>query len=144
MHTPISISIGLLSAGLLFFSGASTPSARGLTEAQSAKDGVYTEAQALRGKEQFGKRCSVCHSEDLGGDKAPALKDDEFLQKWQEKTAFDLLDYMKKEMPQDKPGALTPEAYADLLAYLLQANDFPAGQTELKPEDQALKAMKMK
>jgi len=38
---------------------------------------------------------------------------------------------VKRSMPKDKPGSLGTGAYVDVVAYLLQANKFPAGTTEL-------------
>ena len=34
-------------------------------------------------------------------------------------------------MPQGAPASLSPRAYADIVAYLLQVNEFPAGDAEL-------------
>ena len=37
-------------------------------------------------------------------------------------------------MPFDSPGSLTPEQYADVIAYMLSANKYPAGDKELAHE----------
>jgi hypothetical protein len=34
-------------------------------------------------------------------------------------------------MPADDPSTLTDDGYLDILAYLFQVNDFPAGSQEL-------------
>ena len=47
-------------------------------------------------------------------------------------------------MPQDKPASLTDEEYAAIVAYLLQANRYPAGQQELRPAPAALKEVVFK
>ena len=39
-----------------------------------------------------------------------------------------LFDKIHKEMPPNKPGTLSPEASADLLAYVLQFNKFSGGR----------------
>lgn len=44
----------------------------------------------------------------------------------------DLYDYVSTTMPLDHPGSLGAGAYTDLVAYLLKANGFPSGQTELQ------------
>ena len=36
-------------------------------QARTAKDGVYTDAQAVRGKATFNMRCALCHGERLEG-----------------------------------------------------------------------------
>jgi len=41
-------------------------------------------------------------------------------------------------MPEDNPGELSEQTYADVLAYLFQANEFPAGNEELPPDVDAL------
>ena len=43
-------------------------------------DGVFTTAQAERGKEAYATHCSTCHMEDLGGLSAPALKGEQFIE----------------------------------------------------------------
>ena len=50
---------------------------------------------------------------------------------------------VKATMPQNKPASLTEE-YAAIVAYLLQANRYPAGQQELHPDPAALKAVVFK
>ena len=42
--------------------------------------GVYSEAQAARGKEVFTANCVRCHAQDLAGVTGPALKGDRFFQ----------------------------------------------------------------
>jgi S-disulfanyl-L-cysteine oxidoreductase SoxD len=42
-------------------------------------------------------------------------------------------------MPQDRPGSLSAEEYADVVAYILRLNGRPAGEREL-PADAALLA----
>lgn len=41
-------------------------------------------------------------------------------------------------MPPGRPASLTPEAYADVVAYLLSANAFPAGRDELPHHEASL------
>jgi hypothetical protein len=47
-------------------------------------------------------------------------------------------------MPQDDIGTLNIQMSADITAYLLQANSFPAGQEELKADRAAMKAVMIK
>jgi cytochrome c len=101
---------------------------------QSVWDGVYTEAQAVRGERQYGRSCEQCHGVNMSGDpveEIPSLVLDSFMTDWNGKSVKDLFDTVKRSMPKDKPGSLGTGAYVDVVAYLLQANKFPAGTTEL-------------
>ncbi len=105
-------------------------------------DGVYTEAQAGRGKKLYIASCAACHQEGMqGADLAPALKGDEFLLLWNDKPMSDLVDRIAKTMPQDAPGTLSSEANADIVAYMLQVNRFPTGAAELPSDAAALKTI---
>ena len=106
-------------------------------EVPSIWDGVYTEAQATRGAEVYQASCAFCHGEDLmGNEMGPGLAGSGFLQYWSGLSLADLRNVMVTSMPQDNPGGLEPSQYADVLAYLLQKSEFPAGSVEV-PEDGA-------
>jgi hypothetical protein len=47
---------------------------------------------------------------------------------------WDLFEYTRENMPQDDPGSLDDETYADIVAYVLSENDFPEGGDELGPD----------
>jgi quinoprotein glucose dehydrogenase len=107
--------------------------------ARSVWDGVYTKEQANRGKIAYAEECLKCHGETLGGGEAgPALAGEEFLRKWNGKTAGDLFGLMRKTMPSDDPGSLSTRDYSDMVAYILSVNEFPAGQKELERDVTAL------
>jgi quinoprotein glucose dehydrogenase len=96
---------------------------------------VYTEAQARRGAEFYGRECGSCHGEGLNGkDEAPALVGSGFLATWDGQSVGDLFEQTRKSMPQDKEGAFTRQEYLDVIAYILSANELPAGAAEL-PRD---------
>ena len=114
-------------------------------QAKSAWDGVYTEAQAERGKASYEKDCAFCHLADLSGQGfAPPLIDDAFKNRWEEGNVGELFLVTKVTMPQDKPDSLGEATYTDIVAYLLKVNKYPAGQQELKPDPAAMKAMAFK
>ena len=95
-------------------------------------DGVYTEEQATRGMGTYEQECSQCHLEDLLGDGiAPALIGAPFHFRWSDLSVGDMLVAIRTTMPQGAPASLSPRAYADIVAYMLKVNDFPAGDTEL-------------
>jgi hypothetical protein len=98
-------------------------------------DGVYTEAQASRGQRQYGQSCEYCHGTDLGGnqaDEVPALALEGFLTSWRGRSVKALFDRISQSMPHDKPASLSPRAYLDIVSYLLAANQFPSGKSELE------------
>jgi quinoprotein glucose dehydrogenase len=121
---------------------------RGATQADAKArtvwDGVYTEAQAARGKERYLKECSSCHQADLSGsDQAPPLTGEPFIVQWDRRTAGDLFSSLRTTMPQGTPGQLSSQAYAEIVAYLLQANAFPAGSEELARDEDLLAAVQI-
>jgi mono/diheme cytochrome c family protein len=102
-------------------------------------DGVFTEAQAERGKQSFlAGRCGGCHKLDLTGDRGPALKGEEFLAHWENGSVVTLFDKIRETMPPNGANEVTDDAKADIVAYLLQQNGFPAGRTELRAEADSL------
>jgi len=97
----------------------------------SVLDGVFTTAQAERGHVAYETRCVRCH-EGLEAD-GPGLMEKAFLDRWREDTLEPLFTFMRTTMPGNTPGSLDEQVYADVLAFLLEANGLPAGQDELKP-----------
>jgi mono/diheme cytochrome c family protein len=92
-------------------------------------DGVYTAEQATRGADAYEKACASCHMSDLRGESfAPALNGDAFTLRWEKGKLGDLHKIVKGTMPADSPGSLSPREYADIVAFLLKANGYPAGQ----------------
>jgi mono/diheme cytochrome c family protein len=102
-------------------------------------DGVFSEAQAERGKQNFlTGRCGGCHKLDLTGDRGPTLKGDDFLAHWDNGSVATLFDKIRETMPPNSPNESTDDAKIDIVAYLLQQNGFPAGKTELRAEADTL------
>ena len=111
---------------------------------RSVWDGVYTRAQAARGKTVYAEICARCHGTTfLGGDDAAPLVGAPFLTKWSGKTVGDLVDVIRKDMPSDGPGIVTRREASDVVAYLLSVNAFPTGQTELEIDDAPLKDIRI-
>ena len=102
--------------------------------------GVFTAAQASRGDQAYAA-CTNCHSADLSGGAGPALAGPRFIEKWQGESLTRLFRTIRDTMPRNDPGRLTDQAAVDLVAYILQANQFPAGMTELAPTADALAAV---
>ena len=102
-------------------------------------DGVYTEEQAKRGEGLYRQSCSVCHGETLAGrEMASPLTGPVFTANWNGVTLGDLIERMRVSMPLDRPGALSRQQNADVLAFMLNVNRFPAGKTELARETELL------
>jgi mono/diheme cytochrome c family protein len=102
---------------------------------------VYTEEQSTRGEAVSTKSCAVCHGEQLKGDLAPPLQGDDFRKGWSDKTAGALFDKIITTMPANEPGTITEQQSADLVAYILKLNNFPAGQEPLPKDVAALNAI---
>jgi mono/diheme cytochrome c family protein len=110
---------------------------------QSVWDGVYTQAQADRGKDLYSTQCASCHGPELtGGEMAPALTGGEFVSNWDGLTIGDLFERIRISMPQNSPGSLSGQQNSDILSFVLSQNKFPAGMTELPKEGMILKGIK--
>lgn len=111
---------------------------------RSVWDGVYTAEQAKRGQPIYNRECASCHSSDLtGGESAPPLAGGQFMSNWEGLGAGELFKRMKESMPQNKPGSLSGQDNADILAYMFQVNGFPAGKTELARQPEVLNGIKL-
>ena len=95
---------------------------------RTVRDGVYTAAQAKQGESVYVNKCSECHD---GGLMGPELDGHEFLDSWKNKSLDNLYKKILVTMPADNPGTLKELEALDVLAYLLQANGFPAGETAI-------------
>jgi quinoprotein glucose dehydrogenase len=110
---------------------------------KSIWDGVYTEAQAARGKALYAEACASCHGGELtGGEMAPPLAGGEFMAGWDGLTIGDLFERVRISMPQNSPGSLSGQQNADILAFMFSSNKFPAGPTEMPKEAGILKQIK--
>src|SRR5436309_16141238 len=93
-------------------------------------DGVYTDAQASGGQALYTQYCARCHSTNLGGGAdqgAPPLKGDKFMENWREDSLDSLFTKIRTTMPRRDPKSLSDAETLDLIAYILQSNEFPAG-----------------
>ena len=94
-------------------------------------DGVYTDAQAERGRALYMQNCSSCHGADLSGSfEMPPLVG-RFMPYWSGSTLDVLFDYVSTAMPMHNPGALSAGANTDIVAFILKSNDIPSGSKEL-------------
>ena len=100
---------------------------------------TFSADQAALGKAAYAKDCASCHGRNLSGSEfASALNGNAFSQNWGGKPAAALFTFMHTRMPPASAGSLTPEATAQLLAYVIQVNGGQAGYTELPTDTKAL------
>ena len=119
---------------LILLAGASLPIALASAE-PSVWDGVYSSEQAKRGQTLYTKACASCHRDDLEGHgPTPSLAGEEFRDRWDGQTLGDLFEKMQATMPADHPGTLSRADNAAILAFILRANEFPAGEKDLRTE----------
>ena len=125
-------------------SGVRAESAR--LQGTSVWDGVYSAAQQKRGEGLYSKECSTCHGEKLkGGEGAPALVGSDFITAWSTGSLADLFDKVSQTMPAppEQPGKLSPQQNADVVAFMLNANGFPAGSADMPVSADALKRIRI-
>jgi S-disulfanyl-L-cysteine oxidoreductase SoxD len=107
---------------------------------RSVWDGVYSPEQAARGQVLYSNMCASCHGLALnGGESAPPLSGGEFLSNWNGLTVGDLFERIRVSMPADNPGHITRQQNADVIAHILNVNQFPPGKTELDTRTEVLK-----
>jgi mono/diheme cytochrome c family protein len=129
--------VALSAGGLLCGLAAATPAptaAAGQSGGgmKSAREGIYTRAQATRGQKIYAARCASCHPVET-------FTEPLFLATWKGQTAHALFTSIRTTMPQEAPGGLRRQEYADVLAYMLQLNKLPPGDEELATTDDALR-----
>ena len=115
--------------------GAAPPSDLAAPGASSA-NAFYTNQQASRGDGLFRDNCVACHS-------SSEFAGSSFQRRWRDRAVGDIYEFVLYAMPDDNPGGLPAQTYADIVAYMLQMNDFPAGDSELPTSMDALMQMKM-
>jgi S-disulfanyl-L-cysteine oxidoreductase SoxD len=113
--------------------------------ARTIWDGVYSAAQAERGHIEYDRRCADCHGDELEGDvvEHPELAGGNFRDKWNGETLGALFERIHRDMPQKNPGSLSRDTALDLVAYILQSNQFPAGKNDLPRDTPSLNLIRI-
>jgi mono/diheme cytochrome c family protein len=113
--------------------------AAAVAASRSVWDGVYSREQASRGQTAYNSKCARCHGDTLlGGEDSPPLVDKDFLERWNGKSVGSLVELTRGTMPSDGPGKVSRQQCTDIIAYLLGANGFPAGKSDLESDAAAL------
>ena len=111
-----------LTAGLTAaVAAALTPAVAGAW--QDTEGNGFTEAQVALGRAVYAGACAECHGAVLeGGSHGPALTGLGFESRWVGRTAAELFAYIRDEMPPGLGGTLSEDAYAGLVALVIQSN----------------------
>ena len=117
---------------LMLVAAAVVTGSLALVAGQQAPATTYTAAQAAAGRAVYQTQCASCHLPDLkgSGDAAP-LAGSEFIGAWGRRSPRELLSFMQLTMPPTRPGALSPEEYVNVAAFVLQQNGAVAGPQAL-------------
>ena len=99
--------------------------------------GVFTTAQADRGKAVFHAHCASCHDPSEQGE-APLLSGDVFMRNWEGHSVGRLYSKIIEEMPANNPESVASAQKLDVLTYILHENGFPSGATPLSGEPETL------
>jgi PQQ-dependent dehydrogenase (methanol/ethanol family) len=101
--------------------------------APSAASGLM--AQLRRGEMVYEKSCATCHQENLAGkDVNPPLIGAGFVSKYRGQPMQGLVDRTRTTMPLSAPRSLSDQAYRDVVAYILKANNLPLSADGVTPE----------
>jgi S-disulfanyl-L-cysteine oxidoreductase SoxD len=101
-----------------------------------APAGLFSQAQANRGRDSFRSMCTECHT-------AGEFSDNAFKVKWSRRSVGDLYEFIHTAMPDDAPGILTEAQAIDLTAYILEMNGFESGSRQMQPDQAALDAISL-
>ena len=132
--------------GIALATGIGAASLAGVTAAvrqtQSVLEGIYTNTQANRGQVLYHNVCESCHAPDLAGGKVvPEMVGQTFVARWSGQTVGDLFERVLVSMPEDDPSSVSRQAKADIVAFVLRVNGFPAGDAELADRTEVLMSM---
>ena len=127
---------GIFTSAVAVLSVAGVVAAAGQAPTKTTNSGVFTAAQAERGKKTFSEKCTTCHEPSR-------FSGDAFHEAWDGKVLKEIWDIASGTMPEDNPGSLKQQEYADILAYFLSLNEYPAGDAELQPGAAPMAAIKI-
>ncbi len=92
--------------------------------APPAEVGIFTRAQAERGRVAFEESCADCHT-------TGEFRGRTFQNSWGRRTVYSLFRTVRSTMPDDNPGGLAEQAYLDVTSYILRLNGHEPGAREM-------------
>ena len=106
---------------------------------RSLASGVFSAAQAERGRAVYAASCAACHGADFTpAQGAPPVQGAAFLANWRGRTLAELMAKVRT-MPPGAADSLSEADHLATLAYILQANGFPSGGQPLSADPAALR-----
>jgi cytochrome c5 len=99
-------------------------------------NGVYSAAQADRGKTVFTTKCERCHTDNR------PLTGDMFMLHWEGHTVSRLVRKVIEMMPSQAVNTVNTQDKLDAIAFVLQQNGYPASGKDLSDEP-SLKTVKL-
>ena len=96
---------------------------------------AFDHEQVEHGQHLYSESCAKCHGAQLEGITAPALSGPAFAPAANSHlTIGGIYQYMSTNMPADRPGKMTDQEYADLMAFLLYTNGYDTGNAKLSSD----------
>src|SRR6185312_3500883 len=112
--------------------------------ARAQSSGYYTLDQATAGADIYQAKCASCHGAQMEGYIGPSLRGHAFQVITSRQTdAGRLLLIISRNEPENNPGALSEDEDANVLAYILQVNGYPAGKEKLSAESSHLRELNL-
>jgi mono/diheme cytochrome c family protein len=130
------VPIALAAALVLPAVAVAQDSAAAVAAERPLTSGVFSGKQVERGEGVYRTSCQSCHAKtEYTGDK--------FKVAWVSKTAYDIFNTIRTQMPEDNPGSLERQEYVDVVAYIFSLNAYPAGANDLPGDDEGLKKVRI-
>jgi mono/diheme cytochrome c family protein len=121
---------------LIVLAGSAVPAAAQGSAVAAASGAPYTAEQAARGEAVYKRACAECHATS---DHA----NPDFRFSWNGRTALELFENIRNTMPEENPGSLSRQEYADIVAYMMKLNGMPSGPRPLAPDSTSLRAARL-
>lgn len=107
----------------------------GATAGDAPAVASFTAEQADRGAQVFSRVCSACHG--VNEFRGPI-----FSMTWMAEPVGHLFEHISSNMPEDRPGSLSPEEYAAVVAHFLRENGRQPGERELPADAELLRTIR--
>jgi alcohol dehydrogenase (cytochrome c) len=91
----------------------------------------FTTEQAAAGRASYEQNCAVCHGADMRTLPNAQLVGPEFMSRWQNRSANELIAQLRATMPPEGPGSLPEATYLGVVAFILESNGSEASRQPL-------------